>query len=350
MPVGTAASVKAIAHSRLEKLGYSLILGNTYHLYLRPGLDVIRRAGGLHGFSSWKRNILSDSGGYQVHSLAALRSIAEEGVTFRSHLDGSSHLFTPESVVDAQCDLNSDIQMALDVCTGPDTSREGAKDALEITTRWARRAVIRWRERVEDGYRGHLFPIVQGNFFDDLRRRSAEEICALDAPGVAIGGLSVGEEPAVFRDTLSLTAGLLPEDSPRYLMGIGTPDYIFDAVSAGIDMFDCVFPTRIARNGTVLTWDGRVVLKHESHKFDNRPIDESCHCEACSRYSRAYLRHMFHSGEILGPMLATEHNLHFLHDLLAGIRAAIARGEFSTYRDTVLSRYQQGETRRQERR
>ena len=350
MPVGTAASVKAITHRRLEEIGYDLILGNTYHLYLRPGLEVIGSAGGLHQFASWDRNILTDSGGYQVFSLAALRSIAEEGVTFRSHLDGSRHLFTPESVVDAQCVLNSDVQMALDVCTGPGTSHADAADAVATTGLWARRALDRWKRHVDEGYLGHLFPIIQGNFYQDLRRRSAEEILALESPGVAIGGLSVGEEPAVFREVLCLTAEMLPDTLPRYLMGIGTPDYIFDAVSSGVDMFDCVFPTRIARNGTVLTWDGRVVLRHETHKSDGGPIDPACACEACRRYSRAYLRHLFHSGEILGPMLATEHNLFFLRALLDGIRAAIEGDRFTSYRDDVLRRYDDGEKRRQERR
>jgi len=346
MPVGTAATVKAMHHQSVADLGYRLILGNTYHLYLRPGSDIIGSLGGLHGFSSWDHNILTDSGGFQVFSLSGLRSIAEKGVSFQSHVDGSRHLFTPESVVDAQVAFNSDIQMALDVCTGVGISRRDALDALEITTRWASRARDRWRERVHNGYNGSLFGIVQGNFFPELRRQSVDEISQLDLPGIAIGGLSVGEEASQFRETLFATAELLPSDRPRYLMGIGTPDYIFDAVTAGIDMFDCVFPTRIARNGTVLTWDGRVVLRHEAHSADSEPIDTSCACRTCRTYSRAYLRHLFKTGEILGPMLASEHNLFFLARLLDGIREAIRDGRYVAYRDSVMNRYNEGERAR----
>lgn len=346
MPVGTAATVKAMHHRRLREIGFSIILGNTYHLYLRPGTRVIEEHGGLHGFSSWDRNILTDSGGFQVFSLAALRRITDEGVSFQSHVDGGRHLFTPESVVDAQVSFNSDIQMALDVCTGFGVSEREAADALETTTAWARRAKRRWIERRDQGYRGVLFPIVQGNFFPDLRRRSAAEIEELDLPGTAIGGLSVGEEPGRFRETLFLTAPLLPQEKPRYLMGIGTPDYIFDAVTAGVDMFDCVFPTRIARNGTVLTRDGRLVLKNERYTHDTDPIDPDCRCAACTGYSRAYLRHLFKTGEMLGPMLATEHNLFFLATLLEGIRESIRGGTYVSYRDGVLARYEEGERAR----
>jgi queuine tRNA-ribosyltransferase len=350
MPVGTAATVKAIHHSRVREMGFRIILGNTYHLFLRPGTSVISRHGGLHGFSSWNGNVLTDSGGFQVFSLADLRKITDLGVAFRSHIDGTSHLFTPESVVDAQVDFASDVQMALDVCTGYGVGEVEALHALETTSSWARRAKTRWKERREEGYRGALFGIVQGNFFPELRRRSAEEIAALELPGIAIGGLSVGEEPSVFRETLFGTAPLLPADRPRYLMGIGTPDYIFDAVTAGMDMFDCVFPTRIARNGTVLTWDGRLVLKNERHTDDTTPIDPSCSCATCARYSRAYLRHLFKTGEMLGPMLATEHNLFFLARLLDGIRASIREGTYTVWRDSVLARYEEGERERRDRR
>ena len=347
MPVGTAATVKAMHHAAVADLGYKLILGNTYHLYLRPGTGVIRDLGGLHGFSSWRANILTDSGGYQVFSLADLRKISADGVTFRSHVDGSLHLFTPESVVDAQVSFNSDIQMALDVCTGFGVPYPEAEHALTTTTDWARRAASRWRDRLDDGYGGSLFGIVQGNFFSDLRRRSAEEIATLDLPGIAIGGLSVGETPDQFRETLFETAPLLPPDRAHYLMGIGTPDYIFDAVTAGIDMFDCVFPTRIARNGTVLTRDGRVVLRHEAHRAESEPIDPQCGCRTCRTYSRAYLRHLFKTGEMLGPMLTTEHNLFFLAELLEGIRRSIRDGSYSAFRDSVMKRYDEGERARQ---
>ena len=347
MPVGTAATVKAISHERLAALGYRLILANTYHLVIRPGLDVIARAGGLHRFSSWQGNILTDSGGFQVFSLSRLRSVSDDGVTFRSHVDGDRHHFTPESVVDAQCTFGSDVQMALDVCTGFGVDRREARDAAEVTARWAARAKSHWVRKREQGYGGLLFGIVQGNFFADLREQSAAQIAELDLPGIAIGGLSVGESRELFSETLASTAAHLPERVPRYLMGIGTPDYIFDAVTAGIDMFDCVFPTRIARNGTVLTRDGRVVLRHDAHRFSEEPIDAECACDVCRRYSRGYLRHLFKSGEMLGPMLATEHNLYYLADLLRCIRTAISEGWYGEYRDLTLSRYRRGEQTRQ---
>ena len=350
MPVGTAATVKAMQHARLTELGYRLILGNTYHLYLRPGLEIIRDQGGLHGFTSWEGNILTDSGGYQVFSLAALRKISDEGVLFQSHLDGSRHLFTPESVVEAQVAFNSDIQMALDVCTAYGVPETDAENAVARTTAWAFRARNAWIDARDQGYRGVLFGIVQGNFYPHLRRRSALEISELDLPGIAIGGLSVGEDASLFRDTLLETAHHLPADRPRYLMGIGTPDYIFDAVGAGMDMFDCVFPTRIARNGTVLTPDGRVVLLNETHRADSTPIDPECGCLTCRRYSRAYLRHLFKSGEILGPVLTTEHNLFYVSELLRGIREAIRSGTFAAHRNSVLGRYEEGERARQGRR
>ncbi len=350
MPVGTAATVKAILHERLRELGFRLILGNTYHLYLRPGTRTIGSLGGLHGFSGWKENVLTDSGGYQVFSLAGLRKISDEGVLFQSHLDGSRHMFTPESVVAAQVAFNSDIQMPLDVCTAPGIAEREAEEAVVRTSAWARRARDSWRAERDQGYCGQLFGIVQGNFFPHLRRRSAEEITALDLPGNAIGGLSVGEERGLFRDTLFETARHLPADKPRYLMGIGTPDYIFDAVEAGMDMFDCVFPTRIARNGTVLTPDGRLVLRHEAHRQDDAPIDPECGCMTCKRYSRAYLRHLFKSNEMLGPMLTTEHNLYYIADLLAGIRKAVRAGSFSAHRNAILNRFEEGERARQDRR
>ena len=350
MPVGTAATVKAITHERIERMGYRLILGNTYHLYLRPGHELVKSMGGLHGFSSWPHNILTDSGGYQVFSLSELRTISDDGVQFRSHLDGSRHTFTPEGVVDVQAALGSDIQMQLDVCTGPEADRVEAISALERTTAWAKRARVQWQARVEEGYHGVLFPIVQGNFFTDLRTRSAAELTELGLPGIAVGGLSVGEEPAVFEEILATTAPLLPEAVPHYLMGVGTPDYILSGIANGIDMFDCVFPTRIARNGTVMTWDGRVVLKNERHEGDERPIDPTCGCAACTRYSRGYLRHLFRSQELLGPMLATEHNLYFYADLLRSAREAIGSGGFAEFAQKTLARFDEGERERREHR
>ena len=350
MPVGTGGSVKALHHSTVAEMGYKLILGNTYHLFLRPGLDVIRTLGGLHGFTSWQQNILTDSGGFQVFSLKGLRRISEQGVSFQSHIDGSRHLFTPESVVSAQVVFNSDIQMALDVCTAPDVGRKEATEAVVTTSQWAVRAAAAWRQARDRGYSGHLFPIVQGNFFHDLRQRSLAEILQLDLPGIAIGGLSVGEPVSQFREFLFATAELLPSDRPHYLMGIGTPDYIFDAVTAGIDMFDCVFPTRIARNGTVLTPDGRLVLKSEPLQLDDRPIEEGCPCHACRNYSRAFLRHLIRSGELLGPMLTTEHNLVYLSRLMQGVRESIAADRYEQFRDATLNRYESGERERLNRR
>lgn len=331
MPVGTAATVKAMLHRDVEEIGFGLILANTYHLFLRPGMDVIRGFGGIRRFSGWSGNLLTDSGGFQVFSLSRLRKISSDGVQFRSHIDGSLHHFTPESVVDIQRDFDSDVQMALDVCTAPDAGRKESERAERITADWAVRAAQRWREAQSDGYGGALFGIVQGNFFEDLRRRSVEAILEQNLPGVAIGGLSVGEPFEQFRDTLAYTAELLPPDIPRYLMGIGTPDYILEAVRNGIDMFDCVFPTRAARNGTVFTTEGRLQLKNARFTHDTGPIEEGCGCAACRRYARGYIRHLFKSGEILGPMLATIHNLFFMQRFVSELRSAIVAGKFESF-------------------
>ena len=353
MPVGTAGTVKAVPHSRLEALGFNLILGNTYHLYLRPGLDTIDSFRGLHAFSSWNGNILTDSGGYQVFSLAPFRKIHSNGVAFQSHIDGSRHKLTPEGVVDIQVGLNSDVQMALDVCTAYGASRDEAAEASETTSRWATLAKARWlsHRRGPDGgersersqprhYRGSLFGIVQGNFFEDLRRESAAELTELDFPGYAIGGLSVGEPSELFTAFVASTAELLPVEKLRYVMGIGTPDYVLAAVEHGVDMFDCVFPTRAGRNGTVLTRQGRLALKNAKHRLDPEPIEEGCDCSACLRYSRGYLRHLFKAGEILGPVLATEHNLAFMKRLTDGIRRSIQEGAFSAFKRDFLRDYE----------
>ena len=338
MPVGTNASVKALHHSTVEAMGTRLILANTYHLYLRPGIEVIRAAGGLHRFSGWKHNILTDSGGYQVFSLAPFRKILAEGVKFRSHIDGSYHLLTPEAVVDLQETFGSDILMPLDVCTGPESTRKDAEKALATTTAWLKRTVERWKARSSE-YDGRLFGIIQGQFYEDLRRDSAEQVLALDTPGVAIGGLSVGESFPVYEQMLGVLAPLLPEGKPRYVMGIGTPDYILTAVEHGIDLFDCVYPTRIARNGSVFTADGLIDLKKARFEMDFGPIVEGCPCHACTTYSRAYLRQMFKCNEILGPMLATEHNLQFLHGFLGDIRAAIREDRFAAFKASFLRRF-----------
>lgn len=338
MPVGTNGTVKAIQHHPMEKMGYNLILGNTYHLYLRPGTEVIKAAGDLHRFSSWEGNILTDSGGYQVFSLPSFRKISDEGVRFRSHIDGSLHSFTPEKVVDIQEILGSDIQMALDYCTPPGIDYKEAREALRITTHWAQRAFSQWR-KTKDEYQGLLFPIIQGNFYRDLRKQSAQEILSLETSGVAVGGLSVGETKDEFMEYLQYTSEFLPRDRIRYLMGIGTPDYILAAVENGIDIFDCVYPTRIARNSTVFTRDGIIALKRAEYIYDQGPIDSECHCPVCQRYSRSYLRHLFKAQEILGPMLATEHNLFFLKTLMDEIHSSLERGDFSQYKKSFLSRY-----------
>lgn len=336
MPVGTNATVKAVRTEDLSTLGVRMILSNTYHLYLRPGIDVIERVGGLHRFMAWDRNILTDSGGYQVFSLAPFRSIDPEGVTFRSHVDGSSHRLTPERVMAIQGVLGSDIVMPLDVCTPPDISREEALKAVEMTTRWAERSKSAWDRTAPKAV---LFGIVQGNFYRDLRERSARELQNVDFPGYAIGGLSVGEAKPVFLSFLSHTSRHLPDDKPRYLMGIGTPDYILEAVDRGIDLFDCVYPTRTARNALVFTRDGPVSLKKKENRYDEGPIDPECSCRTCRRYSRAYLRHLYKSREILAPMLTTFHNLAFIQDLIGQIRFSIREGTFKDFMDHFLSRY-----------
>ena len=339
MPVGTAATVKAIETASLREIGFEIVLSNTYHLYLRPGPDVVSAAGGLHRFMNWKRNILTDSGGFQVFSLAPMRKIRENGVEFRSHIDGSKHFFSAEDVVSIQAALGSDIQMQLDVCTAWGVSRKEAEEALRITDRWLARACEAWRAETERGYPGVLFPIVQGNFFPDLRRKSAETAAASGLPGIAIGGLSVGEEEAVFFDFLAATAALLPREKPRYVMGIGTPEYILAAIGEGIDMFDCVLPTRAARNGLVFSARGAFNIKRAEHRLDTGPLDEACPCKVCREYSRAYLRHLFKNGEILFSMLATYHNLFFLHRLVRGAREAIAENRFLSYRKEFLETY-----------
>ena len=338
MPVGTNGTIKAVHHETVETMGYNLILANTYHLYLRPGIEVIKHYGDLHNFSSWNHNILTDSGGFQIFSLAPFRKIRKEGVRFRSHIDGSYHNLTPEKVVEIQEILGSDIQMALDVCTPPRITYSQALQALETTTQWAKRAKTRWNNTSER-YKGLLFGITQGNFYKDLRKRSTEEILELDLPGVAIGGLSVGESFNEFMDFLTYTAEFLPENKPRYLMGIGTPDYILAAVENGIDLFDCVYATRIARNGTVFTRSGTIALKKALYKNDKGPIQEGCSCRACTQYSRGYMRHLFKTNEILGPMLATEHNLQFLKDFVMEIQDNIRQGTFRQYKKNFLKNY-----------
>lgn len=343
MPVGTNATVKAITKDDLEEIGFEIILANTYHLYLRPGPDLIKEAGGLHGFSKWNRNFLTDSGGFQVFSLSKLRKISEQGARFQSNIDGSYHMFTPENVVETQAKFNSDIQMQLDVCSGWGVDRNEAVEALRITSDWLLRAKKAWEEQQGKGYKGILFPIVQGNFFEDLRKQSAEFVASLDFPGIAIGGLSVGEPKEEYSKFLSYTVSCLPEDKPKYVMGIGTPDYILDAIANGIDMFDCVLPTRNARNGSYFTHDGMLSIKQERFIHDFGPIDKECNCKVCKNYSRSYLRHIFKSQEILSSMLASYHNLYFLHNLVKEAREAINNDRFEKYREVFLKRFNAGE-------
>ncbi len=342
MPVGTNATVKAITKDDLEEIGFEIILANTYHLYLRPGSDIVEQAGGLHGFSQWKKNFLTDSGGFQVWSLSPLRKITMEGAAFRSNIDGSKHMFTPESVVNVQRQFNSDIQMQLDVCTGWGIEKKEAVHALDITENWARRAKNEWLKRRDEGYQGILLPIVQGNFFEDLRVRSCEFVTELDLPGIAIGGLSVGEPAEEFASMLDFTVQHLPKEKSKYVMGIGTPDYILDAVHSGIDMFDCVLPTRNARNGSYFTRDGNLSIKQKRFEKDFTPVDSECNCKVCRNYSRAYLRHLFKSQEILSSMLASYHNLYFLNNMMKEIRVAINEDRFEQYRTDFLKRYEAG--------
>ena len=339
MPVGTNATVKAMPKDFLEEIEFEIILANTYHLFLRPGPDLVKEAGGLHGFSQWKKNFLTDSGGFQVFSLSKLRKISEEGVRFQSHIDGSYHMFTPENVVQTQTKLNSDIQMQLDVCSGYGVSRKEAEKALKITSDWLLRAKKEWENQRELGYKGILFPIVQGNFFEDLRQQSAEFVSSLNMPGIAIGGLSVGEPAEEFKKYLNHSVQFLPESKPKYVMGIGTPEYILDAIENGIDMFDCVLPTRNARNGSYFTHDGMLSIKQERHTHDFGPIDKDCNCKVCRTYSRSYLRHLFKEQEILSSILASYHNLYFLNNMILEIRDAINNNRFAEYKKMFLERF-----------
>jgi queuine tRNA-ribosyltransferase len=339
MPVGTNGTVKAMTKEDLEDIGFSLILANTYHLYLRPGMDVIERAGGLHSFTGWERNILTDSGGFQVFSLAPFRKIADDGITFKSHMDGSTHFLTPERIIELETIFGSDILMQLDYCTKYGTDYEEAAKAVRITSDWGKRSVREWRKKTENGFKGALFGIIQGNFYKDLRKRGAAEILDLDTPGIAIGGLSVGESFDEFGEFLAFTAGFLPEEKPRYVMGIGTPEYILSAVENGIDIFDCVFPTRTARNGLLFTGKGPISIKQERYVFDNLPIDEDCRCPSCRGHSKAYLRHLYKSGEMLYSILATYHNLFFLYKLMADIGESIEKGLFTDFKRGFLRDY-----------
>ena len=344
MPVGTAATVKAMTQEALETLGARIILANTYHLYLRPGHALVRKLGGLHKFMSWSGSLLTDSGGYQVFSLADLRKISDEGVRFRSHLDGSEHLLTPEKAAEIQLALGSDIAMVLDECIETPAPREVAESALKRTTAWACRA----REYSLQQEREHgeslqwQFGIVQGATFPDLRRESARQLLELDFPGYAVGGLAVGEPHNLTCDMTAEVTALLPADRPRYLMGVGRPEQIADYVARGIDMMDCVLPTRAARHACLYTSEGRVLIKNARYAEDQRAIDENCKCSVCRRYTRAYLRHLFAAGEMTAAILATHHNVHFYLDIMGQIREAIAFGQLGKFATELHARYLAG--------
>jgi queuine tRNA-ribosyltransferase len=343
MPVGTQATVKAMAPFELEEMGARIILSNTYHLYLRPGEDVVEEAGGLHRFMAWNRPILTDSGGFQVFSLAALNKISDQGVECRSHLDGSLHFMSPEWSMRVQKKLGSDIAMVFDQCAPYPCSREEAEEAVRRTTLWAARSKqahgAEWKGESPQA----LFGIVQGSVFEDLRRRSAEEILPLDFPGYAVGGLSVGEPAEEMYRILEGLKGLLPSEKPRYLMGVGRPDNLVESVARGIDMFDCVLPTRNGRNGTLFTAEGRINIKGRRYERDFAPVDSSCDCYACRNFTRAYLRHLYRSGEILASRLCSWHNLRFLIRLGEDMRGAILDGCFPEFRRSFLARYGTGE-------
>jgi queuine tRNA-ribosyltransferase len=344
MPVGTSATIKALTHEALEELGATIILANTYHLYLRPGHELIRKLGGLHQFMSWQRALLTDSGGYQVFSLSALRKITDEGVTFRSHLDGSEHLLTPERAVEIQLALGSDIAMVLDECIETPAPREKAEAALLRTTRWAKRArqYFLANEQLYPGVQQWQFGIVQGATFADLRRESARQLLELDFPGYAVGGLAVGEPHTMTCEMTGEVTALLPADRPRYLMGVGKPEQLADYVALGIDMMDCVLPTRAARHACLYTSEGRVLIKNARYAADTRPIDPQCNCSVCKRYTRAYLRHLFSAGEISASILATHHNIHFYLDIMRQIREAIVFGNLAKFSAEMQACYVAG--------
>lgn len=335
MPVGTRATVKTMTPEEVKDLGAQIILSNTYHLFLRPGPEIIEKAGGLHKFMNWHGPILTDSGGFQVFSLSANRKITEEGVTFRSHIDGSKQFLSPEISIDVQNSLGSDIIMAFDECAPYPATYEYIEHSMNRTTRWAKRC----KDHHKNTDNQALFGIVQGGMYKDLRKKSAEDLVAMDFPGYAVGGLSVGEPKDIMVDILDYTTGFLPEDKPRYLMGVGTPDYLFEAVEHGIDMADCVLPTRIARNGTAMTSVGRVIVKNGKYKEDFTSLDENCDCYTCRNYTKAYIRHLFNVNEILAYRLLSIHNIYFLTNLMENIRNSILEDRFLEFKKEFYESY-----------
>ncbi len=335
MPVGTQATVKSMTPEELKEVGAQIILANTYHLFLRPGHELVKEAGGLHKFMHWDRPILTDSGGFQVFSLGALRTISEEGVEFRSHLDGSKQFLSPEKAMEVENALGADIIMAFDECCPYPSTYEYTKKSMERTTRWAKRCKEAHSRKEDQG----LFGIIQGGFYKDLRKQSAEELIKLDFPGYAIGGISVGEPKDEFLDILQYTTPLMPENKPRYLMGVGTPDYLVEAAIAGIDMCDCVIPTRLARHGTAFTSKGKIVVRNAIYERDFNPLDDECDCYACRNYTRAYIRHLVKTNEILGIRLLSIHNIKFLTNLMDKVRIEIERDNLGSFRKEFYRKY-----------
>ncbi len=336
MPVGTLGSVKSVSVEELKQCKAQIILGNTYHLYLRPGIEVMKRMKGLHSFMNWDRSILTDSGGFQFFSLAKLAKFSDEGVTFQSHIDGSRHVFTPEKAVEIQTVLDSDIMMSLDWCVGYSGNKKDAMEALRKTTLWARRGKDFWHEH---GCKNSLFGIVQGEMFTDLRKISAEELAELDFPGYAIGGLSVGEPKNLMYEIADFTLPVLPADRPKYIMGVGTPEDLVELTGMGCDMFDCVMPSRNARNGQLFTGKGTINISNARFRFDGKPIDDECSCYTCQNYSRAYLRHLYKSRELLSYRLNTIHNLHFYLQLMEKMRNAITNDCFGQFKKDFFCKY-----------
>ena len=348
MPVGTQATVKTLTPEELEAAGAQIILGNTYHLFLRPGHELIREMGGLHGFMNWRRPLLTDSGGYQVFSLSDLKSIGEEGVTFQSHIDGTRHLFTPELVMDVETALGADIIAPLDECPPYPCDYRYAKDSAALTVRWAARSRKRFDEL--EGERAHaqaLFGIVQGSVYVDLRVDCARSLVDQEFDAYAIGGMSIGEPKSTMGELIDATVEHLPEDRPRYLMGAGTPDDLVDAVGRGIDMFDCVIPTREGRNGALYTRRGRINIYNARFRDDAGPIDPSCSCYACRTFSRSYIRHLYRAGEILGPRMGTLHNIHFYVGLASEMGEAVLEGRFGAWRSSFLTAYHSEKARKE---
>lgn len=335
MPVGTQATVKGMTPEELKDMNAQIILSNTYHLFMRPGPDLIKRAGGLHKFMNWDGPILTDSGGFQVFSLGDLRKISEEGVEFRSHIDGSKHFISPEKAVEIQTALGSDIMMAFDECAPYPADRDYVKNSLERTTRWLERC----HKAHTNTENQALFGIIQGGMYKDLREQSAKEVTAIDLPGYAVGGLSVGEPKDLMYEVLEYTTPLMPEDKPRYLMGVGSPDDLIEGVIRGVDMFDCVLPTRIGRNGTAMTSQGKVVIKNAKYFDDFSPLDPECDCYTCKNYTKSYIRHLFKANEILAARLMTTHNLHFLLKMMEQVREAIMNDSLLDFRKEFFQKY-----------